>query len=461
MRIASLLVVLTSALSNGAATAAEIERPNVLFLLVDDLRPELGCYGAAAITPNIDRLAATGVRFERAYVQYPLCNPSRSSMLSGRHPTKTGVFDNSTWFGAAHPDWVSLPRHFKNHGYAALRAGKVFHGGIDDADAWTAGGEPRKFAGAVTDRKPPPNRKQHSDQIVQLPGDGETHGDHKTTEQTIRYLNEYADRPFFLCCGFTKPHSPPTAPERFFSLYEAAKMELPPDFAARPAAPAGFPKVSIPAPNGDLFVGRDATPDAAREMVRAYRASVSWTDANVGRVLAELDRLKLRERTIVVLWGDHGYHLGEKGKWSKHQSLYEVGTRVPLIVCAPGQRGNGRASPRVVQSVDIYPTLAALCGIPAQGNLDGASLVPLLTDPAASWDRPAYTRAGTAAKYAAAVRTERWRYAEYGPNGVDGAMLIDLQHDPYERKNLANDPQYARVREELQTLLRREPKLPD
>ncbi|HEX6985828.1 MAG TPA: sulfatase, partial [Planctomycetaceae bacterium] len=312
----------------AASPALAADRPNVLFLMSDDLRPELGCYGVEGVeTPNIDALAGRGVRFERAYVQYPLCNPSRTSMLTGRHPTTTGVLDNAAWFGAAHPEFVSLPRHFKENDYAALRAGKVFHGGIDDADAWTEGGEPRNFEGGRSDRRPPANRRQQSDRIVVLDGDGESHGDYRTAERAIRYLREYKDEPFFLACGFTKPHSPPTAPQKFFDLYEAADVPLPPDFAPRPAAPEGLPPASI-TPNGDLFIGRDASEQEAREMKRAYRASVSWTDRNVGRVLAELDRLGLREKTVVVFWGDHGYHLGEKGKWAKHGSLYEVGTRV-------------------------------------------------------------------------------------------------------------------------------------
>lgn len=447
-----------SAVGASPASAADAERKlNVLFILVDDLRPELGCYGAPCQTPNIDKLAATSVRFDRAYVQYPLCNPSRSSLLSGRHPTKTGVFDNLTWFGASHPEWFSLPRLFKVHGYAALRAGKIFHGGIDDSEAWTAGGEPRNFTGAKTVRKVPANRKQTSDSIVSLPGDGETHNDHKTVESTIRYLNEYADKPFFICCGFTKPHSPPTAAARFFDLYDAAKIELPVDFAAKPAAPAGFPAASI-TPNGDLFIDREASPDEAREMIRAYRASTSWTDFHVGRVLDELDRLKLRDKTVVVFWGDHGYHLGEKGKWSKHQSLYEIGTRVPLMISLPGAAGNGKTCPRVVQTLDIYPTLAALCGIATPNDLDGFPLSQLLNDPNLPWDRPAYTRAGTADRYAAAVRTERWRYAEYGSNGAEGTMLIDMQNDPHELKNLADDPQHAAVRAEMKALLAREPR---
>jgi arylsulfatase A-like enzyme len=348
---------------SAAEAGDDAPRYNVLFLMSDDLRPELGCYGNEQVkTPNIDALAAAGVRFERAYVQFPLCNPSRTSMLNSRYPTVTGVLDNQTWFGAAHPDFVSLPKFFKSQGYAALRCGKIFHGGIDDADAWTEGGEPRNFPGGTSTRRPNPQQGQQSDRIVTLEGDGQSHGDYKTADQAIAYLRKYKDQPFFLCCGFTKPHSPPTAPQRFFDMYDAAKVPLPPDFAGIPTVPAGFPKASVPSRSSDLFVGREATPEEAREVKRAYWASLTWMDWNLGRVMAELDKQGLREKTIVVFWGDHGYHLGEKGKWSKHGSLFEIGTRVPLIVVAPGAKGNGKSSPRIVQSLDIYPTLCELAG---------------------------------------------------------------------------------------------------
>ena len=439
-RLAVAVAVLATAASGFAA-----DRPNVLFLMSDDLRPELGCYGVEGIeTPNIDALAAAGVKFERAYVQYPLCNPSRASMLTGRYPTTTGVLDNNTWFGAAHPDFISLPRLFNENGYASLRAGKIFHGGIDDADAWTGGGEPRKFTGGQSNRKRPANRRQRSDRIVVLDGDGESHGDYKAADRAIEYLREYQDEPFFLACGFTKPHSPPTAPQKFFDLYDVDDIPLPPDFATEPAAPDGFPKASVTR-NGDLFIGREASEHDAREMIRAYWASTSFTDWNVGRVLTELDRLGLREKTIVLFWGDHGYHLGEKGKWSKHGSLFEIGTRVPLIVHAPGAKGNGDACPRVVESVDIYPTLAELCDLPTPEGIEGDSLVPLLNDPHAEWNHPAISVSGNANRLAAAVRTDRYRFVEY----PGGTMLFDTAADPHELNNLADDPAHAETVEEL------------
>src|SRR5687767_12001111 len=264
LRHLSLALVLLSAAASAWAQAPKL---NVLFLMSDDMRPDLGCYGHEVVkSPSIDALAQAGVRFERAYCQYPLCNPSRTSMLTGRHPTTTGVLDNRTWFGAAHPDWVSLPKHFKKSGYVSLRTGKIFHGGIDDADAWTEGGEPRKFDGAVTPKTPAKDRAKQSDRIVTLDGAGESHNDFRTADRAIAFLKKYKDTPFFLACGFTKPHSPPTAPRKFLDLYDAAKVQLPKDFAPNPTVPDGFPQRCL-TPNGDLFIGRDAGEDEAREMI--------------------------------------------------------------------------------------------------------------------------------------------------------------------------------------------------
>src|SRR6266446_123440 len=385
----------------SAVSAAPAPKLNVLFIISDDLRPELGAYGNKIIkTPNIDGLAARGMRFDRAYAQFPLCNPSRSSLLNGHYPTQTGVMDNNTYFRARHPDYVSLPQYFKEHGYATLRTGKIFHGGIDDEVSWTEGGEPpdpaiinrpasRIATGAapsdqseVAGQGRTPNPKEsESDRIVVLKGDGESHGDYKVATRAIEYLERYKDKPFFLAVGFVKPHSPPTAPKKFFDLYDPDKIPLPPDFASRPAAPPGFPEISISKRNADLFIGRDASPKEAREMIRAYYASTSFMDAQVGRVIETLDRLGLRENTIIVFWGDHGYHLGEKGKWSKAYSLFEVALRVPLIVAVP--QGKAQVSGRTVQLLDMYPTLAELCGLPPPQKIEGHSFAPLLKNPSA------------------------------------------------------------------------------
>jgi iduronate 2-sulfatase len=459
----------------GRTFAAETNKPNVLFIISDDLRTELGCYGSKlAKTPNLDRLAAQGVRFDRAYCQYPLCNPSRASMLTGRHPATTGVLGNRTDFRALHPDWVTLPQLFKQNGYASLRTGKIFHGGIDDAISWTEGGDPNRdlLEGDATERRAgrantnAPSqtrtndtrsaRNQGSDRWIVLEGDGESHGDYKTADRAIRYLRDNKDKPFFLAVGFVKPHSPPTAPKKFYDLWDVEKIPLPVDFAPRPTVPEGFPKAAIRPRNSDLFIGRDASEQEAREMIRAYLASTAWMDWNVGRVLAELDKQGLRENTIIVFWGDHGYQLGEKGKWSKAGSLFEQGDRTPFIVVDPRGKSNGQSCARVVQNVDFYPTLAELCGLAAPKELEGRSLVTLLQNPKAEWNHPAFTVWSEDGKtyHGVAVRNERWRYAEFGPDDKNGAMLFDQQSDPQELKNLADDPKFAEVKRELSVLVR-------
>jgi iduronate 2-sulfatase len=438
----------------GASAAEPARKLNVLFLMSDDLRPELATYGHPVVkSPHLDALAKAGVRFDRAYCQYPLCNPSRTSLLTGRHPTTTGVLDNTVDFRTAHPDWVTLPQHFKNNGYASLRCGKIYHGGIDDSASWTEGAEPARKPGQQTKKLDPKERAKQSDRAVVLEGDGESHGDFKTADKAITFLNAHKDKPFFLACGFNKPHSPPTAPKRFYDLYDPAKLALPKTFALRPAAPEGFPKGSI-TQNGDLFIGRDATEDEARKYLQAYYASTSWTDWNVGRVLAELDRLKLRDSTVIVFWGDHGYHLGEFGKWAKHGSLFETGTRVPLIVSAPGARLNGSPFDKPVQTLDLYPTLCDLCGLPKPDGIEGHSLAPVLAGARIAWTHPAYSVTGNAKNLGVAVRIERFRYAEW-KGGDNGAMLIDEIADPHETRNLVDDPKFADVKKELATLARK------
>lgn len=450
-------------------------RYNVLFIISDDLRPTLGCYGNPIVkTPNIDALAARGTRFNRAYAQFPLCNPSRSSLLNSRYPTHSGVMDNNSYFRKSHPDFVTLPQYFKNQGIASLRSGKIFHGGIDDIVSWTEGGEPvdqnivsrppspvatGQGARETDDPEGPsqpsrPARPSASDRIVVLDGDGETFGDYKIATRAIEYLERYRDKPFFLAVGFNKPHSPPTAPKKFFDLYDQNKIPLPPDFNTRPQAPKGFPDISIPHRNADLFIGRDSSPDEAREMIRAYYASTSFMDAQVGRVIEALDRLHLRDNTIIVFWGDHGYHLGEKGKWSKAYSLWDVGLRVPLIIDVPG--GKQQVSERTVQLLDLYPTLADLAGLPAPPGVEGRSIAPLVSKPNASWNFPAYAVVMFQGKLGRSVTTERWHYVEWD-EGRAGTMLTDHQSDPLELKNLADEARFADQVKKMKVLLKESP----
>jgi arylsulfatase A-like enzyme len=448
----------------------------------DDMRPELGCYGnGIATTPTIDLLARSGVMFERGYCQYPLCCPSRSSMLTGRQVINTGVYGNRTWFGDLHPEFISLPKWFKQHNYATLRIGKIFHGGIDDTEAWTEGGEPRVLAGAGAlepsssgpDLKSDPAEQtdlakrnqatsssaglttaQYSDRAIVLEGNGEGHGDYASADRAIDYLRKYKDQPFFLGCGFVKPHSPPTAPQRFYDMYPLDKIQLPVDFAPHRTLPPGFPEGCLRPRNADLFIGRDATPDEAKKMIQAYLASIAWVDWNMGRVIAELDQLGLREKTIIVFIADHGYQLGEKGKWSKAGSLWEEGSRVPHIIAAPNATGNGRKCTRIVQSLNMYPTLVELCGLPMPDGQEGVSMVPLLENPDAEWDLPAYTVWSEDGKTLTgiAVRLERWRYAEYV---LGGPMLLDMQNDPHQLQNLAHDPKYADVVAKMSGLIQK------
>ncbi|HVT80616.1 MAG TPA: sulfatase [Phycisphaerae bacterium] len=478
----------------GAATAASLSRHlraqttiakpkkpmNVLFFMSDDMRVELSCYNSmfGCKTPNLDALANAGVRFDRNYCQFPLCNPSRSSMMTGRRPTETGVLGNAVRFRNTHPDWVSLPQLYKENGYASLRAGKIFHGGMDDPKAWNegygvaegnggAGGTPMSIPRTpipMPDGVLPPlpadtSQAAHSDQLIVLEGMGEAHPDYHTADTAIEYLRKYKNEPFFLGCGFVKPHSPPCAPQKFLDMYDVDKIKLTPDFAAWPTVPSGFPSAAIRKRNADLFIGRGASEKEAREVIRMYIASISWADWNLGRVVAELDKLGLRDNTIIMFSVDHGYQLGEKGKWSKAGSLFEMGCRTPLIMAVPGMKGNGKPCYRIVEQLDVYPTLVGLCGLPAPANgggLVGKSLTPLLANPEAPWDKPAYSvwsEDGTTL-HGVAVRTADWRFAEYGRNGENGAMLFDPKKDPLELKNLADDPQFAKVKAELSALTR-------
>jgi iduronate 2-sulfatase len=433
------------------------KRYNVLMIISDDLRPELPSYGNRIIkTPNIERIAARATRFDRAYTQYPLCNPSRTSFLTGRYPTQHKIYNSNDYFRRKHPDWVTLPQYFKQNGYVTIRSGKIFHGGIDDQVSWTVGGEPTDPAITERARVTPGinNRQPGSDRIVVLEGDGSQHGDYRTATRAIDYLDKYKDQPFFLAVGFVKPHSPPTAPQSFFDLYDANKMQLPVDFGTTPKAPPGLPEVSISPRNADLFIGRESPPDLAREMMRAYYASTSFMDAQVGRVLDALEKSGQKENTIVIFFGDHGYHLGEKGKWSKAYSLYEINLRVPLYIAVPN--GKTQTSPRPVQLQDLYPTLAALCGLNPPPGIEGQDISPLLKNPKAKWNYPAYSMMEMQNTLGHSIRRDNWHYVEYN-QGTLGHMLFDIEKDPHELKNLADDPKYAKTVEELRKELRKMP----
>lgn len=448
----------------SAADADAVRRPNVLFIAADDLNNDLGCYGHPLVqSPNIDRLAARGVKFDRAYCQFPLCSPSRSSVLTGLRPDTTRVFDLSYHFRQDLPDVVTLPQLFRASGYHVARVGKMYHygnpgqigtSGLDDPASWQ---EVRNPAGR--------DKTALELDVIRYTGkrggglgaamaylndtagvDAE-HTDGKVADEAIALLQQHKDQPFFLGVGFYRPHCPWIAPGAYFARYSLADIHLP---GIAPDYPAGVPAPALGSTKPWPYLG--VTPAQARECKLAYYASISFLDAQIGRLLDALDRLGLRDNTIVVLWSDHGYHLGEHGLWFK-QSCFEESARVPLIIAAPALHRAGTTCDRIVELVDLYPTLADLAGLSAPPGLEGVSLRPLLANPRAPWSRPAYTQVQRGGFPGHSVRTTRWRYTEWD-FGAKGAELYDHESDPQELHNLAADPRHAATVTALEQLLK-------
>lgn len=440
-------------------------KPNVLFIAVDDLACSLGCYGdLIARTPHIDRLAASGVRFHRAYNQLPLCNPTRASVMTGLRPDTIRVYDLDQHFRTAVPDAITLSQAFQQAGYFAARVGKIYHynvpasigtDGFDDPPSWnqTVNPKGRDKADEHLIFNAEPHRKI-SAALSWLAADG------ADTEQTdgmiateaIRLLEQHKEEPFFLGVGFFRPHTPYVAPKKYFDLYPLGELRLPyspPD--DRADIPVAAFAHNCPVPNYNL-----PEPTLLRAL-QAYYACVSFVDAQIGRLLAALERLELAERTIVVFWSDHGYHLGEhNGIWQK-RTLFEQASRAPLIIRAPGIGGNGQACSRIVEFVDMYPTITALAGVAAPDGLAGRDLSPLLEDPLRDWNgfavtqilRPADDRLAKPVM-GCSIRTQRWRYTEWA-EGAAGVELYDHQADPMEFHNLAKQPD-KRTRAVIQRL---------
>lgn len=452
-------------LSIGApASFAASTKPNVLFIAVDDLANALGCYGHPLVkSPNIDRLAKMGVRFDRAYCQLPLCNPSRASVLTGMRPDAITVYDLDRHFRDQVPDVVTLPQLFKQSGWFTARVGKIYHydvprgigtDGLDDKPSWDLVVNP-KGRDVLEEAKitNPTPEKPVSAALSWLRAEGadEEQTDGMIATEAIRLLEQHHDKPFFLGVGFFRPHTPYVAPKKYFDLYPMDKVQLPkaPANDRDDIPPAAFAH-NCPIPNYGL------PEDTCREALQAYLACVSFVDAQVGRVLDTLDRLKLTDNTIIVLWGDHGYHLGEhNGIWQK-RCLFEESARAPMLIYSPRAKGNGRASQQVVEFIDMYPTIADLCGLAAPKTADGRSLRPLLENPARAWKGTAFSqvlRPGDGHPIVGrSVRTDHWRYTDWG-GGQAGAELYDHDNDPYEFTNLANNPKYKSIVEQLRPLL--------
>lgn len=455
--LAALLLIPAAAFPNT--------KSNVLFIAVDDLGNVLGSSGRPVVkTPHLDRLAATGVRFDRAYCQIPLCNPSRASVLTGLRPDATGVFDLERHFRDNTPAVVTLPQLFRSNGWFTARVGKIFHydvpkgigtDGLDDTPSWAQVVNPK--GRDVADEKlitNPTPEKPVSAALSWLAAEGadEEQTDGMIASAAISLMEQRRGEPFFLGVGFFRPHTPFVAPKKYFDLYPLESIRLP----ASPADDrADIPRAAFAHNNATPQYGLDEL--TCRRALQAYYASVTFVDAQIGRVLDALDRLGLTDNTVVVLWSDHGYHLGEHGGVWQKRTLFEESARAPLLIRAPGVRGNGRACARIVEFVDIFPTIAALCGLKPPKTVAGRSLAPLLENPDRAWDNTAVTqilRPGNGAPFLGrSIRTERWRYTEWS-EGKLGAELYDHATDPQEFRNLATRPESQRVIAELRKALR-------
>lgn len=430
--------VLLGIASAVACFAAEAPpRPNILFIAVDDLNHWVGHLGRnpQAKTPNIDRLAKRGVTFTRAYCAAPVCNPSRTAIMSGMRPSTTGVYQNGIDFRPRVTPAQTLNSHFRKHGYFVAGAGKIYHGGGGRVEEWDdymrgGGGEPK---GKLE------NRSVGGIKFGVLDCADEEMGDFRIASWVIAQLERKHEKPFFLACGFHKPHMPWNVPRKYFDMHPLEEIKLPPtktnDLSDVP--PSG---VKMARAFGDhekiLEAGK------WKEAIQAYLAATSFLDAQVGRVLDALEKSPNKNNTIICFWGDHGWHLGEKEHWRKF-ALWEEATRAPFIWSAPGVTKASGVCSRTVDFMTIYPTLCDLAGLPIPKHVEGQSIRKLLASPNAEWSAPALTTHGFQNH---AARSERWRYIRYA-NGDE--ELYDEDKDPYEWHNLATDPKLEKVKAEL------------
>ncbi len=412
---------------------------NVLFIAVDDLRPMLGCYGHTEMrTPNIDKLAQRGTLFNRAYCQFPVCNPSRASVLTGLRPNTTGVHDNPTDFREVLPGVITLPQHFKTYGYHTRSVGKVAHGDAAWKDdlSWSAPIWRQQWKYIDKTMSPSWQALDVADDELE---------DGKIANAAIEVLTEIKDLNFFLAVGFNKPHLPFYAPTKYFDLYTIQDFTAPSDTSLPRNAPAIAENPKGMKAYQDITKFPPFSEEKTLELTRAYAANISYVDALIGRVLDQLDVLGLTENTVIVFWGDHGFHLGEHGLWRKN-TLFEDSVRSPLIISIPGQTHRNVSTDALVELVDIYPTLCDACQLPILTELEGITMLPAIEEPTQPWKTAAFSQLkrgtverGTVDGYT--MRTDRYRYTEWGDSGKNGIELYDYQENPNETINIAEDPE--------------------
>ncbi len=445
------------------AYAAESARPNVLFIAVDDLRPQLGCYGQKQIvSPNLDRLAAEGTLFRRSYCMVPTCGASRASLMTGIRPARDRFVSYQTWAERDAPGITTLNTHFHNNGYYTVSNGKIFHHARDNVEGWS---EPPwrpdrgdTFLGhyaspsVVKLAKANPRGRGPAYESADVADD--VYGDGRLADKAVADLRRLKAKrqPFFLAVGFFKPHLPFVAPKKYWDLYPKDEIRLPSNYAR----PTDAPDESIHS-WGELRAYAQIPPqgplsdETARTLIRGYYACVSYTDAQIGKLLDELDRLDLSKNTIVIVWGDHGWNLGEHTLWCKH-CCFETSMRAPLILRAPGFDG-GKTTDGLTEFIDIYPSLCDLAGLPMPKHLEGRSFVPLLKDPQMAWKTAAIGRY----RNGDTIRTDDHRYTAYSDarGKPTGGMLYDHRTDTDETVNLAPRPAHRpvvqRLHEQLQT----------
>ncbi len=439
---------------------ATSKQPNILFLAADDLRTEFNAFGSPYIhSPNLDKLTKSGVGFLNAYCQQAVCSPSRTSLLTGLRPDSTRIFDLETHFRDTVPSVVALPQFFKNHGYHTQAFGKVYHSSLNDEASWSVPWERHKTPAYAKNYDKQPGKKNGPAYEFADVSD-ETYSDGVLAQEGIQTLNALKkdDKPFFLALGFHKPHLPFIAPQKYWDMYDPATIKLAPN----PFLPHDAPEFAM-SMGGELlqYAGTpkkvtDITDEQARTLKHGYYASISYIDAQIGKVLDELDRLDLADDTIVVLWGDHGWKLGEHGAWCKHTN-YENDAHAPLIIRAPGMAANGHTTTSLAEFIDIYPTLVELAGLEKPDHLEGVSLVPVLNDSTAQVRQTAWSRyhrnQGKKSLVGYSMRNNSFRFTRWvnkdDHSEVVAEELYDQIKDPQENQNVADNPEYAQKKQRM------------